>query len=77
MRGQPHLSRIGKCLVGGTPEKRLLTAIAIREGGTPKSKRSFSQKYSYLVLRVLEIPTSDITAGLDKVNPAISEDAVS
>ncbi|UPK29116.1 tautomerase family protein [Bradyrhizobium sp. 195] len=55
--------------VGGTPAKRLLIATTIREGRGAEAKAKLLAEYSSLVSRVLDIPTSDIIAGLDEVNP--------
>lgn len=55
--------------VGGQPGKRLLIATTIREGRNAEVKAKLLTEYSSLVSRVLEVPTSDIIAGLDEVNP--------
>ena len=55
--------------VGGTPAKRLLIATTIREGRDAEAKAKLLAEYSSLVSRVLDVPTSDIIAGLDEVNP--------
>lgn len=55
--------------VGGTPAKRLLIATTIREGRNAEAKAKLLAEYSSLVSRVLDVPTSDMIAGLDEVNP--------
>ncbi|MDF0518682.1 tautomerase family protein [Bradyrhizobium yuanmingense] len=55
--------------VGGAPAKRLLIATTIREGRNDEAKAKLLAEYSSLVSRVLDVPTSDIIAGLDEVNP--------
>ena len=69
MAGQRRLSRIGKHLCGGSAAKRLLISTTIREGRNDEAKASLLAEYSSLVSRVLDVPTSDIIAGLDEVNP--------
>ena len=58
-----------RVFVGGTPAKRLLIATTIREGRDAEAKAKLLAEYSSLVSRVLDVPTSDIIAGLDEVNP--------
>jgi phenylpyruvate tautomerase PptA (4-oxalocrotonate tautomerase family) len=55
--------------VGGEPAKRVLIATTIREGRNAEAKAKLLAEYASLVSRVLDIPTSDIIAGLDEINP--------